>query len=370
MKGKTRVRLSTILAVLSALAMITAADGKASAAGKGRSSHMDRIINVEGCGGCHGGRGFPGGGLLKGRAEKLCYRCHGLDSPGRGRSGADIESVMHKMSRHPVEETSHLHNRREELPASSPIDPRHVACADCHLTHITDPEKAWNGVPGYIPGQARGRARGGVPTGIRKKMADLEYEICYRCHSDGANMGFGARDISEEFDTTNMSYHPVEMAGRNRNVPSLVTGMSEAAVIVCTSCHGNSDPNGPSGPHGSDYAPILRAEYRTSDGPESAISYTLCYLCHDRTSILADESFKGHREHVALQGLACKNCHNAHGSRDYSHLIKFDVAGITNASDGMGPLYMDGAPGTPKCFLNCHGADHNTLDINGRPWPW
>jgi len=364
-----KTRLMCIMAVFAAFAVLAAA-GVAYAASKRDFSHMNRTVNVEGCAACHAGRGVFGGGMLKSRIERLCYRCHSFNSTGKGRAGSDIESVMRKISRHPVEDTSHLHRKDEVLPAQSPLDSRHVACSDCHLVHVTTQGRAWNGMPGYRPSYLRGVGKGSKPSGVNIRVAEFEYELCYRCHSDGADLGLDTRNISLELDPSNMSYHPVEISGRNKYVPSLVQGLSEASVITCGSCHGNSDPTGPAGPHGSDYAPLLIAEYRTGDGPESSMSYTLCYICHDRTSILADESFKSHRNHIALQNLSCKNCHNAHGSRTNSHLIEFDGTGVSNASDGMGPLYMLGAPGTPKCFLNCHGADHNTSSINGMPWPW
>jgi len=351
-------------------ALLLAASCIAYAASNRDYSHMNKLVNTEGCKACHAGRGMSGGGMLKSGREKLCYGCHGINSTGRGRAASDIESVMQKSSRHPVEDTAYLHKRSEVLPAQSPMAQRHVACSDCHLSHVTSPGKAWNGLPGYRPSPSLGLGKAGRPAGTYMKEARFEYELCYRCHSDGADSGGGSGDVSLEMEPSNMSYHPVEIAGRNSRVPSLVQGLNETSVIKCGSCHGNSDPSGPAGPHGSDYAPLLIAEYRTADGPESAISYTLCYICHDRNSILGDESFRSHRNHVALQNLSCKNCHNAHGSSSNRHLIEFDSMGVSNASDGAGPLYLLGAPGTPKCFLNCHGADHNSSDINGNPWPW
>jgi len=342
----------------------------APAAAGNDSSHKSRQINPEGCAGCHSGRGVSGGGLLKGKGQVLCYRCHSRNATGRGRAASDIESVMRKSSHHPVEETSHLHRKNEVLPAQEGMSQRHVTCSDCHLSHVTSPGRAWNGVPGYRPTPVRVRGKSGKPQGQYKNRADFEYELCYRCHSDGPDTGLSSRDISSEFDPENMSYHPVEMAGRNYDVPSLVQGMSETSVIKCGSCHGNSDPLGAAGPHGSDYAPLLIAQYRMTEGAESAMSYTLCYICHDRQSIQGDESFKSHRYHVVLQNISCISCHNSHGSRDNSHLIDFSAEGITNSSDGIGPVYQLGAPGMPKCFLSCHGADHSASGINGRPWTW
>jgi predicted CXXCH cytochrome family protein len=362
-------RYIIIMAALAA-AVVMASTGTGHSAVGHESSHMNRIVNSEGCKACHSGRGIPGGGLLRGRSQNLCYKCHSFKSTSRGRAATDIESVMMKVSHHPVEETSDLHRRNEELPPRSSSAPRHVACSDCHLSHATLPSKAWNGLPGYRPTPVRGRNKGGPPAGFYARKAEFEYELCYRCHADGADKGIDFRDVSVELNPANQSYHPVEMAGRNKNVPSLVDGLSENSVIGCGSCHGNSDAGGAQGPHGSDFSPLLVAEYRTTDGPESSFSYSLCYICHERDSILADESFKSHNFHVALKSLSCGNCHNSHGSVSESHLIEFDSIGVTNAADGSGPLYQSGIPGMPKCLLNCHGVDHSTSGINGRPWPW
>lgn len=362
-------RTIVILAACTVLALAYAAD--ISHAAPDQASHMKKLLNSEGCAACHSGRGVSGGGLLKARREKLCYKCHGVNSVNRGRARADIESVMFKFSKHPIEETSHLHRPGERLPAESQSDPRHVACGDCHVSHVSSPGKEWYGIPGYRPGLERGAGKGLYSGGRRIKLADMEYEICYRCHSDGVNMPMESADVSVGFDPRNMSYHPIENSGKNMYVPSLVIGFDERSIIKCTSCHGNGDPTGPTGPHGSDFPPILLAEYEQEDGPESISSYALCYICHSRESVLGDESFKSHKYHVSLHNISCAACHSAHGSSEYTNLIKFrDDGSIMNASDGMGPMYVSASPGRPKCFLSCHGGDHNTSSINGVPWPW
>lgn len=336
----------------------------------GANSHMDKTVNREGCAACHSGRSAQGSGMLKSRREQLCYRCHSYRSTVRGRAATDIESVMRKFSHHPVEETSQYHQVSETLPARDTSQLRHVACQDCHLAHITNSARPWNGARGYRPGKVRGIGKGILPTGLTMKKADYEYEVCYLCHSEGADMGMDSRDVASEFDTSNPSFHPVEMEGKNKNVPSLLKGLNEGTIIDCSDCHGNNDLSGPKGPHGSDYFPLLLAEFRTDDGPESSQSYGLCYMCHDRMSILADESFKRHKAHLTMYDISCKGCHNSHGSRVNRHLIEFDPLSVTAASDAMGPIYIEGLSGMPKCYLNCHGADHNISDINGTPWPW
>lgn len=350
------------------IALLAVFLGAALAMAAVKSSHMDRFRNPEGCLGCHAGIGAPNTPLLKGKREELCFRCHGTFSRGKA-VGKNIESVLTKHSRHPIFETSKYHTKNEVLPEIEPSMPRHVACADCHSAHLSTPEVPWRGSKGYISGQARIRQPGLPPMGLRLNIAAEEYELCYLCHSDSANLPFDSRNIAELFDTGNESYHPVEAPGRNTNVPSLIRALSITSRIICTDCHGNSDIGGPKGPHGSDYSPILVAKYRTGDGPEGPTEYELCYMCHDRRSILGDESFKKHNRHVVSEATACFTCHASHGSSSNRHLIEFNSLVVSASPTSGGPIYIPGATGNPKCYLSCHGVDHNTSDVGGNPWP-
>jgi hypothetical protein len=298
----------------------------------------------------------------------MCFSCHGA---GRRGSAIDVESVFSKTSRHPIYETTQYHQPGEQLPEQFPSMPRHVACFDCHKAHLSDPEKPWRGSRGYAPGKMRSGVRGGPPSGLKLNEALDEYELCYLCHSDSANLPAGARNKGEEFDPTNASFHPVEMPGKNKSVPSLVRDLSVNSRIACGSCHGNSNPSEAGGPHGSDYAPLLIAEYRTQDGPEDANVYGLCYLCHDRRSIRDNESFKWHNLHVQLNDIACFSCHATHGSRDNLHLIDFSAARVgdrVRPANGIGPDYLPQFSGKPKCYLSCHNVDHLMEGVNGKTW--
>ncbi len=333
-------------------------------------SHLNAYKNPEGCAGCHAGRGVPGSGLLKATREVMCFRCHGSFSrDGTAIStAADIESVLTKFSRHPIMETSFYHVRGETLPEEQSFTPRHVACADCHKAHSSTSDIPWRGAPGYIPGLDRSGQPGLPPTGVRLKHATAEYEVCYLCHSESANISEG-QNIASLFATSNASYHPVEAPGRGGRVPSLVRQLGISSRITCTNCHGNNDPLGPKGPHASDYEPILIANYRTEDGPEEPTRYELCYVCHDRRSILGDESFIRHNFHIVAQETSCYTCHASHGSIDNRYLIEFNIQVVEPSPSSGGPLYIPGTAGNPQCFLQCHGVDHNNVDVGGNPWP-
>ena len=74
--------------------------------------------------------------------------------------------------------------------------------------------------------------------------------------------------------------------------------------LECSDCHDNdggpgAGGNGPKGPHGSRWEYLLKYRYETRGSVvENAASYRLCYDCHQRASILGDESFSDHKKHV------------------------------------------------------------------------
>jgi hypothetical protein len=130
-----------------------------------------------------------------------------------------------------------------------------------------------------------------------------------------------------------------------------------ASTITCGDCHGNPDPSGPAGPHGSIYAPLLVREYdRDDQQPESPGRYALCYGCHSRSSILGDQSFPLHRRHVVDLRAPCSACHSAHGS-DQPHLVDFDARIVQPTARGLRAFVTAGGGG--QCALSCHGANHD-----------
>lgn len=360
-----RLDLAMILVFAAFMAaLLTASPAHA----KARPSHMDEIKNPEGCKACHAGRGAPGTALLRKRGEQMCFECHG--SAQRGRSGSDIETALTMFSRHPIFETSKFHKQGELLPEKDSSAERHVSCFDCHSAHMSSADNPWEGAKGYLPSNARIRVQNAPPSGIRIARSGSEHEMCYLCHSESANMPFDAENVSASFDPSNESFHPVEMAGRNKFMPSLMRNLNPNMTIKCTACHNNSDRSGPRGPHASNYAPILAAEYKTTDGPEGAAAYDLCYNCHDRRSVLNDESFKRHNLHVVKSETSCRTCHNSHGSRMNRHLMDFNGSVVSASAKSGGPVYMVMSPGMPKCYLSCHGVDHNNTGVGANPWPW
>jgi len=286
--------------------------------------------------------------------EANCTACHNGHVASK-----NISSEFNKSSFHPIDSRTGVHEPNE----SAIVNSRHVECYDCH-----DPHAAKSG--GGDPAGPLTNVRGVSRTAAEVKPITNEYQLCFRCHADSTGKPapptsrvFAETNVRLEFDTSQPSYHPVVGTGRNPNVPSLTNGLSASSIIKCTDCHNNNNGpgaggTGPNGPHGSNYNHLLERQYLTQDpASESASAYALCYKCHDRSSILGNQSFSLHRKHIAGENTSCNTCHDPHGS-GFARLINFNTA-VVSAS-GSGRLEFN-STGTfsGECYLNCHGKNHN-----------
>lgn len=298
-------------------------------------THLDMTKLKGKCSECHKGHGTRGTTNLAGSKDDLCFKCHGFSG-----KASDIYSELTKLSNHKILETSRYHVPGEELPEKDPSAPRHASCYDCHNVHKSEKSDLLKGLRGYSG------------KGFSAKQTSRQYELCYSCHSDSANLRAEALNISLAFDSSNPSFHPVEAYGKRASLPSIRnSGLSR--MIDCTDCHGNDNPAGPKGPHGSRFAPILKYQYIRTAGAENTRSYELCYSCHERSSILGDESFKAHKIHVVFNRISCAQCHDAHGSRFYPSLVRFDTTTVFPNSNGE-MTFQPMSAGKPRCYLSCH----------------
>lgn len=300
--------------------------------------------------------------MLSESKEDFCFGCHGPVNVSRTvQAKTDIQAEFNKMYVHPVRDTSMYHFPAEELPEQNPVTPRHVSCADCHRVHVLEPGDTLRGVKGYVPGRGIGQT---------SRRAQHEYEVCYRCHSDSANLPPGSTNKADEFFPSNPSYHPIEAAGRNKNVPSLIGNLNENSIISCDDCHGNDDPFGPKGPHGSRFEHLLKFGYVEQESAESPNTYELCYSCHERDSVIGNISFQKHREHIVFNRIPCSACHNPHGSVVNPNLIEFAPLFVDASPQ---PIYSPQSPGKPMCFLSCHVGGvtvvHDSDFYTAKHWP-
>lgn len=315
------------------------------------------------CSACHQPHSAPSGPyLLRGATVAgTCNRCHNGNVPG----AANIAAELNKVSNHDT---------------GSPMDPpppanSHASCVDCH-----DPHTMGNGAalpPSIHPNL--GRQTGISASGSSLVQASSEFEVCFKCHGDSnSRQPTISRRIVQnntrlQFNPSAVSYHPVELPGKNSNVPSLRPGWTTSSVIACSSCH-NSDTGhtaggtGPDGVHGSNATPLLSARYETADfTSESAAAYALCYGCHDRANILSDRSFPSHKKHIVDQRTPCAACHDSHGissaqgsSSTNSNLINFATR-IVQPDPTTGRLeFRDVGTFRGECNLRCHGSTHTS----------
>ena len=326
-----------------------------------QNSNYDTVAG-NGCGSCH--KPHSAGGherlLHFARLEDNCLNCHDGSV-----AKTNLKAELAKFSRHDVFRYEGIHDLKE-LPSAAIM---HVECVDCHNPHAVQDTQAQAPV---VPGPMRD------VTGITASDSDTqsiqyEYEVCFKCHADNPNRPQSriTRQITQtntrlEFDPSAISFHPVVAPGVNQNVPSLKPPMTAATMIYCMACHNSDNPSGARGPHGSIYSPILAYRYETSDyTQESSYSYQLCYNCHSRNSILNDESFTKHAEHLQQQ-IPCSACHDAHGISaaqgtrlNNSHLINFDTT-IVRPDPATGRLAYE-ATGMfhGRCYLQCHNKTHS-----------
>jgi predicted CXXCH cytochrome family protein len=329
-------------------------------------------VAANGCRSCHVSHGAAGPErlVIHEREEDNCLNCHnGMVAE------SNILAELDKRSGHDPRRFTGIHD-----PAEAPGSLRpHVECVDCHNPHAS---REGDGFVGYVPirpamEQTTGVTIGGAPT----ERAQHEYEVCLRCHGDGARPSPRAvlrqsqtSNLRLRFSTTNPSYHPIVGPVDNRDTVSLSPDLAPGSRILCTDCHNNdSGPgaagSGPAGPHGSVFPYLLERDYSVRDNTvESAFDYALCYKCHQRTSILSDQSFPLHRLHVVDNQSPCSACHDPHGvtsvldtgGSDHTHLINFDTVIVRPLGSDLGPLgFRDLGRYSGNCTLTCHGVEHD-----------
>lgn len=327
-----------------------------------------RSLADNACASCHVSHGaVENEWLLRARASDLCLSCHD------GLTSTDILAVMGQRSGHHVNRWFNRHDPAED-PRTMPV---HVDCVDCHNPHAVAGNPVANlsalsriSQPAVPPGmrQVPGVTIGGAQT----ERTQYYHEVCFRCHGDQPVplRGRIVRDrddygnIRRQFTLTAASAHPVAIGSRlSAEVPSLLPAVRSAPIMTCQDCHNNPDARqlgggGANGPHGSRFPFLLADRYDTADFTiESPQAFALCYRCHDRASILGDESFSLHSEHILRGRTPCSACHSPHGvsgsSTEHSHLINFDVSIV-----GGERQFIDTGRQSGSCTLTCHGVRH------------
>ncbi|MFQ5349423.1 MAG: cytochrome c3 family protein [Thermoanaerobaculia bacterium] len=319
----------------------------AASAASGIHPHLDRSSVTGGCRACHEGHGVSRSPMLPGPQSTVCLSCHSSQAAAdamsaRGLLSATAEPPLLSL------DLSQPFSHPLDVEAFSRREPGVVTCTSCHSPHR---------LSGEPPSAAAGSRRLSTRDPNR-----FENQLCADCHGSAGVTTESLFDLSRFTSPNNRSFHPLEAPAVERS-PSLRAELRDRE-INCTDCHGNSDPAGARGLHGSAVRHLLKAGYATVDGsPESLETYQLCYDCHDRDRILDDTSpFPLHRRHVVDRQVACATCHNAHGSVDNRALVRF---GEETFLANVGPSgfadrleFVSSGPGSGSCFVSCHGIDH------------
>ena len=380
--------------------------------------HGDYTVTTSACAGCHRAHSAQGLALRKAWPEEtLCFSCHGASGPG-----TDVEAAFTattntatRFFKHDPFATNGVHRIGESQGSDFGGANRHVECEDCH-----DPHASARGITGApVLQREMDRISGvdpvwiapGAPVGsVWLDEAEREYQVCFKCHSSftelpsyapdgwdgstyvpdglrkltytGGSQVPDHRDLAQEFNPYNDSFHPVVTQGRNRSIPagSFVNGWSVDSLVYCSDCHTNAAPaTGGEGPHGSPLLHLLGGseEYQTANPDDASLSGSeLCFQCHDAEDYIGRGSETNfarnrsnlHRKHTGSG--SCYLCHDTHGSEQL-HLLNLDSSielssdtyflpgydGLPTNSQTFWQISPDGSEKT--CWLVCHGHDHS-----------
>ncbi len=250
---------------------------------------------------------------------------------------------------------------------------RHVECVDCHSHDADSADASAPVVFGALKG-AWGVAVQNQSSAAydltQQQGVRYEYELCLKCHSQWSALE-GSADLASLVNTRNASVHAIEEPSADASIPagSFQDGWSDDSALYCTSCHGNSNPSEPAGPHRSGEAPILVRPY-WGVAPDDAAG--LCYECHryavyltgaedtlaDPKSAFYLSTGSGstgqealHSYHADTLGFACGSCHVSHGSRQELHLLRSDIGYTPDASGGSCANQCHGTGGATRSYL-------------------
>ena len=272
-----------------------------------------------------------------------------------------------------------------------------------------------------------GRRSGGDDHLPQDRARSPRQELCFKCHGDTFNSARpNASNKRLDFNATaaNSGFHPVTQAGRGKSAnlsAQLRGGLGVESTIRCSDCHNSSafsgavgavadSPAVTVGPHGSDFAPILRASFNRNYTAQgwAAANGNLCFGCHDSALLLGNSTnftdnanpagSKGrgnlHAYHLTNKSVtaSCMSCHYdihsnrsaantqyrvlANGTQNYlgtvpppnvkTHLVNF-APDVTGLSFALPRWQIDTTTGVRTCDLTCHGSGNKMQNITYRP---
>jgi predicted CXXCH cytochrome family protein len=411
--------------------------------------HGPYSLTTDACAACHRSHSSQGPSLLKTPTSQLtlCATCHSdpTNPAGAANIATDYSAAP---ANDPFTRSYFLHDPTAgavgHLSAESDVfagvSNRHAECADCHNPHRADantdaaPDTAgWttsSRTVGATGVSVANGAAGSAPTYTLVATITKEYQLCFKCHSGytqllpNAAVPFSQFELDKgiEFNPANLSYHPVEAAGKNGTTamtnglvgtsPYKLWDLTTGSTVRCLNCHADSakvsqDPGISPRPgtnlptqdaslpdHASQNRGILILPYRdrtlkSSFEGYAAADFALCYACHaeapfvDATgNVQSETNFRYHGLHVsALQNrgsggtsidatgggqgdAVCAECHfRIHGTALAVKPGDANNARLVNfapnVDTGSGGWASTGV-GSGTCALTCHGYVHSS----------
>jgi predicted CXXCH cytochrome family protein len=340
-------------------------------------------------------------------AEDLCFTCHD-SAPATSDVRGDFLKGSNDLSAAPNADV--FHHPISDVEQNSAAG-RSVECVDCHNPHRATAADRHAGVSGVdIDGAT-------LPAGSATLAQE---EVCFKCHGDSFNPSRpNTSNKRLDFAIDNSAFHPVVQAGRNQsqNLAEQLAGagLGTGDTIRCTDCHNSNafaatsgvvvdSPSVTVGPHGSTFAPILRAQFGrnfTASGGWNNANAALCFRCHDQTAVLARLRSDGARTNFYddINGkdnlhwlhltdkdttASCLSCHyDIHGNisadntqyridgtlyadnvavsaaRIKTHMVNFAPDVTSYNDDGINRAkpewWLDTGTRERRCYLACHG---------------
>lgn len=353
-----------------------------------QTTNFGATVGAVGCRSCHQTHNAGGAKYItKGVEEATCFNgtstsCHGSSTTVLAGTSAtariNIQTELGRVRRHPVIQASgayagdpttygaHVNLPGDEsatqLGGGAAVN-RHAECPDCHDPHQAqtaarkNTERASSGYPGIskaligtwgvepttwptpptgaaITNNNQWLAASLAPAAYTKVTTPLdEYQVCLKCHSSYVTLN-GRRDIAQEINPNNASYHGIVPLSRsttgqasntfvNTTTANEPWGSASAATrsrVWCSDCHGNNatTTTSPLGPHGSSLNgtgigtsnsdKMLRATIVSSAGTGTP----LCLLCHKSGSYWSGNTgsnMNRHGQWDVIQSPGCFLCH-------------------------------------------------------------
>jgi hypothetical protein len=172
----------------------------------------------------------------------FCFLCHtptgSIQDGSMSAASRDVKTVVNnKTYRHDVTAYSGLHEFSPQQETRAYLSAnKHVVCGDCHTPHAAKAELHSSneahvtassnivsdcplaGAPGVEPTWSATNWGGATAWPTTTSAATMEYQICFKCHSDYVPWDDGGTgpaswtDVALEFNPSNQSYHPVVQA--------------------------------------------------------------------------------------------------------------------------------------------------------------